>query len=62
MNVDESRQLHQFMIWRTLSGFVHVEHKVDNKASSCVTMIQMFEYYYSHYLKKAFEAAFGCVT
>ena len=38
------------------------ETKVDNKASSWVTMIQVFEYYNSHHLKKAFEAAFGCVT
>ncbi|KAL7552851.1 hypothetical protein ACHAWF_016096 [Thalassiosira exigua] len=38
------------------------ETKVDNKASSWVTMVQVFEYYCSHHLKKAFEAAFGCVT
>jgi chitin synthase len=38
------------------------ETKVDNKTSSWVTMIQVFEYYNSHHLKKAFEAAFGCVT
>ena len=38
------------------------ETKVDNKATSWVTMIQVFEYYNSHHLKKAFEAAFGCVT
>ncbi|KAL7536573.1 hypothetical protein ACHAXR_007251 [Thalassiosira sp. AJA248-18] len=38
------------------------ETKVDNKAASWVTMIQVFEYYNSHHLKKAFEAAFGCVT
>eukprot|EP00984_Skeletonema_dohrnii_P020002 scaffold9677_cov121-Skeletonema_dohrnii-CCMP3373.AAC.13 len=38
------------------------ETKVDNKSSSWVTMIQVFEYYNSHHLKKAFEAAFGCVT
>jgi chitin synthase len=25
-------------------------------------MIQVFEYYNSHHLKKMFEAAFGCVT
>ena len=35
------------------------ETKVDNKASSWVTMIQVFEYYNSHHLKKAFEATFG---
>jgi len=38
------------------------ETKVDNKATSWVTMIQVFEYYNAHHLKKAFEAAFGCVT
>eukprot|EP00580_Thalassiosira_gravida_P015401 CAMPEP_0201665904 /NCGR_PEP_ID=MMETSP0494-20130426/6900_1 /ASSEMBLY_ACC=CAM_ASM_000839 /TAXON_ID=420259 /ORGANISM="Thalassiosira gravida, Strain GMp14c1" /LENGTH=1070 /DNA_ID=CAMNT_0048144943 /DNA_START=115 /DNA_END=3327 /DNA_ORIENTATION=+ len=38
------------------------ETKVDNKAASWVTMIQVFEYYNSHHMKKAFEAAFGCVT
>mmetsp|Transcript_20206 Transcript_20206/g.38806 ORF Transcript_20206/g.38806 Transcript_20206/m.38806 type:complete len:1076 (+) Transcript_20206:134-3361(+) len=38
------------------------ETKVDNKASSWVTMIQVFEYYNAHHLKKAFEAVFGCVT
>jgi chitin synthase len=35
---------------------------ITNQASSWVTMIQVFEYYNSHHLKKAFEAAFGCVT
>jgi len=38
------------------------ETKVDNKATSWVTMIQVFEYFASHQLKKAFEGAFGCVT
>merc|ERR1711971_1140369 len=38
------------------------ETKVDNKSASWVTMIQVFEYYNSHHLKKGFEAAFGCVT
>jgi hypothetical protein len=27
-----------------------------------VTMIQVFEYYTNHHMKKAFESAFGCVT
>lgn len=38
------------------------ETKVDNKAQSWVSMIQVFEYYLNHYVKKAFESAFGCVT
>jgi len=38
------------------------ETKVDNKASSWVTMIQVYEYFASHHLKKSFESVFGCVT
>jgi len=38
------------------------ETQVDNKSQTWVTMIQIFEYYSSHHLKKAFESVFGCVT
>merc|ERR1711966_473084 len=38
------------------------ETKVDNKAQSWVTMLQVFEYYTNHHMKKAFESVFGCVT
>ena len=38
------------------------ETKVENKAESWVTMIQVFEYYTSHHMKKGFESVFGCVT
>ena len=38
------------------------ETRVDNKAQSFVTMLQVFEYYSAHHLKKAFESVFGCVT
>ena len=38
------------------------ETKVDNKSQSWVTMIQVFEYYTNHHMKKAFESVFGCVT
>ena len=38
------------------------ENQVDNKAQSWVTMIQVYEYYASHHMKKAFESVFGCVT
>ena len=38
------------------------ETQVDNKSQSFITMIQVFEYYSAHHLKKAFESVFGCVT
>jgi chitin synthase len=38
------------------------ETRVDNKVQSFVTMMQVFEYYSAHHLKKAFESVFGCVT
>ncbi|KAM0672985.1 hypothetical protein GVAV_003560 [Gurleya vavrai] len=38
------------------------ETKIINKAESFVTMIQVFEYYISHHLSKAFESVFGGVT
>lgn len=38
------------------------ETKVDNKLQSWVTMIQVFDYYTNHHMKKAFESVFGCVT
>ncbi|KAG8935722.1 Chitin synthase, class 3 [Tulasnella sp. 418] len=38
------------------------ETKIANKAETWVTMIQVFEYYISHHLTKAFESMFGGVT
>ena len=38
------------------------ETKVDNKWQSWVTMMQVFEYYNNHHMKKGFESSFGCVT
>ncbi|EPZ33633.1 Fungal chitin synthase domain-containing protein [Rozella allomycis CSF55] len=38
------------------------ETKIENKAESWVTAIQVFEYYISHHLAKAFESIFGGVT
>ncbi|KAI9208189.1 chitin synthase, class IV [Polychytrium aggregatum] len=38
------------------------ETKVKNKWGSWVTMIQVFEYFVSHHLSKAFESVFGGVT
>ncbi|KAF9949750.1 Chitin synthase, class 3 [Mortierella alpina] len=38
------------------------ETKIANKKETWVTMIQVFEYYISHHLSKAFESIFGGVT
>ncbi|KAJ1998432.1 hypothetical protein GGI04_005005, partial [Coemansia thaxteri] len=38
------------------------ETKIANKRASWVTAIQVFEYYISHHLSKAFESVFGGVT
>lgn len=38
------------------------ETKIANKRQSWITMIQVFEYYVSHHLTKAFESVFGSVT
>ncbi|TFY54912.1 hypothetical protein EVJ58_g8581 [Rhodofomes roseus] len=38
------------------------ETKIANKTDSWVTMIQVFEYFISHHMTKAFESTFGSVT
>ncbi|RKO92199.1 chitin synthase-domain-containing protein [Blyttiomyces helicus] len=38
------------------------ETRIANKSASWVSMIQVFEYYISHHLGKAFESVFGGVT
>ncbi|OLY83421.1 Chitin synthase 4 [Smittium mucronatum] len=38
------------------------ETKIANKRDSYTTMMQVFEYYISHHLSKAFESVFGGVT
>ncbi|KAI8854469.1 chitin synthase-domain-containing protein [Chytridium lagenaria] len=38
------------------------ETRISNKTASWVSMIQVFEYYISHHLGKAFESVFGGVT
>ncbi|CAG8715151.1 9692_t:CDS:2, partial [Acaulospora morrowiae] len=38
------------------------ETRIANKSDSWVTMIQVFEYYISHHMQKAFESIFGGVT
>lgn len=38
------------------------ETKVDNRMASWISMIQVYEYYINHHMKKAFESVFGSVT
>jgi chitin synthase len=38
------------------------ETKIANEKETWTTMIQVYEYYISHHLSKAFESLFGCVT
>ena len=38
------------------------ETKIRNEKCSWITMIQVFEYFISHHMSKAFESLFGCVT
>lgn len=38
------------------------ETEIGNEKTSLITMIQVYEYYISHYLAKAFESLFGSVT
>ena len=38
------------------------ETKVDNEEGSWWTMIQVYEYFISHHMAKAFESLFGSVT
>jgi len=38
------------------------ETKLDNEKETWVTMIQVYEYFISHHLSKAFESLFGSVT
>ena len=38
------------------------ETKIANETDSWITMIQIYEYYISHHLAKAFESLFGSVT
>ncbi|KAI8988154.1 chitin synthase-domain-containing protein [Mycotypha africana] len=55
---------------RMVSCFVHDskivglcgETKLANEKDSWVTMVQVYEYYISHFLSKAFESLFGSVT
>ncbi|KIY69277.1 glycosyltransferase family 2 protein [Cylindrobasidium torrendii FP15055 ss-10] len=68
--VDADTKVFPDSLTRLISCMVHDEEimglcgetKIANKAETFVTMMQVFEYYISHHLTKAFESMFGGVT
>ncbi|KIK71495.1 glycosyltransferase family 2 protein [Collybiopsis luxurians FD-317 M1] len=68
--VDADTKVFPDSLTRMVSCMVHDEEimglcgetKIANKAETWVTMMQVFEYYISHHMTKAFESMFGGVT
>jgi chitin synthase len=68
--VDADTVLHQNAISHLVAALIRDplvigacgETRITNKFDSWVTTIQVFEYFISHHLNKAFESLFGCVT
>ncbi|KAG5720015.1 Chitin synthase 5 [Termitomyces sp. T112] len=68
--VDADTKVFPDSMTRMVSCMVHDEEimglcgetKIANKAETFVTMMQVFEYYISHHMTKAFESMFGGVT
>ncbi|KAK2462847.1 hypothetical protein APHAL10511_005045 [Amanita phalloides] len=68
--VDADTKVFPDSLTRMVSCMVHDEEimglcgetKIANKSQSFVTMMQVFEYYISHHMTKAFESMFGGVT
>ncbi|KAJ7467425.1 glycosyltransferase family 2 protein [Mycena galericulata] len=68
--VDADTKVFPDSLTRMASCMVHDEEimglcgetKIANKAETFVTMMQVFEYYISHHMTKAFESMFGGVT
>ncbi|KAI0319028.1 glycosyltransferase family 2 protein [Amylostereum chailletii] len=68
--VDADTKVFPDSLTRMASCMVHDEEimglcgetKIANKGETWVTMIQVFEYYISHHMTKAFESMFGGVT
>ncbi|KIM47653.1 glycosyltransferase family 2 protein [Hebeloma cylindrosporum] len=68
--VDADTKIFPDSLTRMVSCMVHDEEimglcgetKIANKADTFITMMQVFEYYISHHMTKAFESMFGGVT
>lgn len=70
MMIDADTEVHPESLNRLVSCCVHDarvigicgETRLANERHSWITMIQVYEYYISHHLSKAFESLFGTVT
>ncbi|RKP19160.1 hypothetical protein ROZALSC1DRAFT_29208 [Rozella allomycis CSF55] len=68
--VDADTEVKPDSLTRMVSNMIHDtkimgicgETQIANEKDSWVTMIQVYEYYISHYIAKAFESLFGTVT
>ncbi|SPO40578.1 probable chitin synthase 8 [Pseudozyma flocculosa] len=70
LQVDADTEVDSLSLNRFISAFIRDkkviglcgETALSNAKASFVTMLQVYEYYISHYLAKAFESLFGSVT
>lgn len=70
MMIDADTEVFTDSLNRLLAACVHDskiigicgETRIKNEKETWVTMIQVYEYFISHHMSKAFESLFGCVT
>ncbi|KAN0059843.1 Chitin synthase, class 8 [Thecaphora frezii] len=70
LQVDADTEVDSLSLNRFISAFIRDkkviglcgETALSNAKASIITMLQVYEYYISHYLAKAFESLFGSVT
>ncbi|WFD06900.1 chitin synthase [Malassezia vespertilionis] len=70
LQVDADTEVDPAALTRLVSAFVHDkkvvglcgETALSNEQQSITTMLQVYEYYISHYMVKAFESLFGSIT
>ncbi|KZP20345.1 glycosyltransferase family 2 protein [Athelia psychrophila] len=68
--VDADTTVHPYSINRLISAMIHDkkligacgETELSNAKQSIITMMQVYEYFISHHMAKAFESLFGSVT
>ena len=70
LQVDADTEVEPTALTRMVASFVHDkkiiglcgETALSNEQQSITTMLQVYEYYISHYMVKAFESLFGSIT
>lgn len=70
LQVDADTEVEPTALTRMVASFVHDkkiiglcgETALGNEQKSITTMLQVYEYYISHYMVKAFESLFGSIT